>query len=60
MDNLEWLRHMEQFYRMQNAPASTLHFKDAADELEELREAVKNCPVGPCPVLAHMGLKNLV
>ena len=32
----------------------------AQDEIKELREAIKACPIGPCPVLAHLGLKELV
>lgn len=32
----------------------------AIDEIEELQEAIKGCPIGPCPVLAHFGLKELV
>lgn len=35
-------------------------FEMAVDEIEELEEAIKHCSVGPCPVLAHFGLKNLV
>ena len=31
---------------------------DAADELEELRERIKHCAVGACPVLADLALKD--
>lgn len=36
------------------------YFEMAVDEIEELEAAIKACPVGPCPVLAHFGLKNFV
>lgn len=38
--------------------ASVLERCDA--EIRMLREAIKHCPVGPCPVLAALALKELV
>lgn len=30
-----------------------------ADEIERLQSAIKNCPHGPCPVLAALALEEL-
>lgn len=76
VDTLEWLRAQAAFREKEaknlyshgpswyhdaaNADSTASALTRAADEIESLREAIKHCPVGPCPVLANLALKELV
>lgn len=61
---VELLRREGEFQRQRDGEEDSADlarlFEMAVDEIEELEQAIKSCQVGPCPVLAHFGLKNLV